>query len=113
MGSMLTTITILALAQSTTAPEANAADASAAKATAKFAAPEMLMAAGAPMGDGLLYPSPELRDMNGDGHADIVIGDLWGNLRIATSQTDGDTISYSKLAKLKASDGTELKFENW
>lgn len=107
---MLTILTMLVAAQA--APPAPVQVPKKAAST-QFAKPQLLMAGDRPMGKGILYPSPEFRDMNGDGHADIVIGDLWGNLQIATSQPQGDSVGYTKLMKLKTSDGEELKFDNW
>lgn len=112
LGRMLYLTTMLALAQAGSQVPA-AADATPARTTSRFAAPEMLEAGGEPMGRGLLYPSPELRDMNGDGHADIVIGDLLGDVRIATCEPVGDGFTYAAPKKLDNADGQPLKFNNW
>ena len=108
---MLYLTTMLVLAQG--GAQATASDDKNVDATPRFAAPEMLETGGEPMGRGLLYPSPELRDMNGDGHADIVIGDLWGDIRVATCQPGGDGFTYAEPKKFNNAEGAPLKFDNW
>jgi len=56
-----------------------------------------------------LYPSPALHDIDGDGKADLVIGDLFGNLTVAKRTKDG----WGTEEPLKATDGKPLKFNNW
>lgn len=64
------------------------------------------------LGAGRLYPSPVLHDMNGDGRADLVIGDLRGHLTVSLRQP-GDALIWAAETKLLASDGELLDFHNW
>lgn len=56
-----------------------------------------------------LYPSPALHDVDGDGKADLVIGDLFGNLTVAKRTKDG----WAEETNLMGADGKPLKFNNW
>lgn len=84
-----------------------------AQAAKHFAAPVRLMAGDMMLGEGRLYPSPVCQDMNGDGLADIVVGDLFGHLTVALRVPGGGTPTFGKETKLKALDGKELDFGNW
>ena len=48
-----------------------------------FAPPVKLMAGTKGLGENRLFPSPVLHDMDGDGLADLVVGDLRGRLTVA------------------------------
>lgn len=80
---------------------------------ARFAAPVLLTEAGAPLGRGLLYPSPALFDVDGDGAAELVLGDLIGNVWKHERSEGEDTLAWSKRERVQASDGKDLKFNNW
>lgn len=76
-------------------------------AQAKFGAPEALTTNGKSM-TGILYPSPALRDIDGDGKSELLIGDLRGFIQVA----EGDGLAWGKLEQLKS--GKEpLKLHNW
>lgn len=77
--------------------------------TPAFEAPVRLMAGDAHMGAKRLFPSPVLFDVDGDGKAEMVIGDLIGKLTV--SHREGDT--WSAPEPLKGADGKPLKFHNW
>ncbi len=79
----------------------------------QFAAPVRLEAGDSFLGVDRLYPSPTLHDMNGDGLADIVIGDLRGRLTVALRQPGTAPASYAAETKVMAVDGKELDFANW
>jgi len=78
--------------------------------TVTFAAPVRLMAGDAFMGQGRLYPSPAVRDMNGDGFLDVVVGDLSGRVTVAYGKSDG---TFGPDENLLKADGKPLKFHNW
>ena len=80
---------------------------------AKFAAPVRVNAGSALMGTERLYPSPVLHDMNGDGRADIVLGDLWGKLTVAPRLAADGAPAWGPDTKLAARDGKDLDFSNW
>lgn len=79
--------------------------------TTTFAEPVRLEAGGKLLGAGRLYPSPVYRDMNGDGHLDIVVGDLRGLLTYALREPGTD--EFRAEAKVMDLDGRDLDFNNW
>jgi len=60
-----------------------------------------------------IYPSPVIYDLDGDGKSELVIGDLRGYLQIANRTSVDDQSGWGPLTKMKAVDGTDLKFDNW
>ncbi|MHC4921313.1 MAG: hypothetical protein ACYTKC_17195 [Planctomycetota bacterium] len=74
-----------------------------------FAAPQLLMVGDQEMGSTSLYPSPVLLDIDGDGVREMVIGGLRGYLSVARRTPDG----WGAEVRLKATDGRDLKFNNW
>ncbi|MAG58102.1 MAG: hypothetical protein CMJ83_17590 [Planctomycetes bacterium] len=78
---------------------------------ARFAAPKRIQAGDAFMGEGRLYPSPALHDVNGDGQQDIVVGDLFGRVTVAQGSKSAATFGPDK--PLNDRDGKPLKFHNW
>ena len=80
---------------------------------ALFAEPVLLMAGSKPMGRGLLYPSPHMFDVDGDGQEEILMGDLWGVLHVAKKLPGDDPLAWSEATPLQSSDGEKLKFSNW
>ncbi len=78
-----------------------------------FAAPVRLAAGDAFMGQKRMYPSPTFHDMNGDGLADIVVGDLIGKLTVALRRPGDGVPTYAAETKLKAVDGKDIDFNNW
>ena len=83
------------------------------KVAARFAPPVQLRAGGEIMGVERLYPSPVLHDMNGDGRADVVLGDLWGEITVAARVAQDGAPAWGPDAPLAARDGKDLKFSNW
>lgn len=80
--------------------------------TEGFAPPVRLKAGEKWLGDKRLYPSPVFHDVNSDGHLDIVVGDLPGNLTYALRKP-GAAMEFEAEKKLLAASGGELKFNNW
>ena len=77
------------------------------------AAPVLVRAGDANAGEGRLYPSPVMHDINGDGYADLLLGDLMGIITVAPRlPTDGPP-RFGPEERLKAADGEDLKFHNW
>lgn len=81
--------------------------------TPTFHAPVQLMAGDSAMGQGILYPSPKMQDLNGDGVPEMLIGDLRGQLLVAERQGSGDSVQWSELKPLETADGKPIKFDNW
>lgn len=79
---------------------------------ATFAPPVRIEVAGKWLGATRLYPSPVLHDQNRDGRADLVIGDLRGQLTVAVRLPEAG-IAWATEAKVMASDGQPLDFKNW
>jgi hypothetical protein len=78
-----------------------------------FAAPARLKAGDGWMGENRYFPSPVFRDMNGDGLADIVIGDLIGRMTVALRLLGDGPARFGPEAPLMGADGEELRFHNW
>ena len=78
-----------------------------------FGAPVRLQAGEKLLGEKRLFPSPVFHDVNGDGHADIVVGDLVGRLTVALRKPGAGIPAYEAETKLMAADGKELDFHNW
>ena len=79
--------------------------------TIRFAPPKRIMAGDVFLGENRLYPSPAMHDVNGDGRADIVIGDLFGKVTVAPHT--GKPMSYGAEEEVKDREGEQLKFHNW
>lgn len=81
---------------------------------AEFADPVRIEAGEAPLGAGRLYPSPAFQDVDGDGNADIVVGDLFGKITVAHALlTEDGSIAWSAETPLQNREGKDLKFHNW
>ena len=78
--------------------------------TTLFQAPVRMQAAEEMLGMDRLYPSPVAHDLNRDGHFDIVVGDLRGNLTFALQNHDG---TFTSEQDLKDASGKILDFGNW
>ncbi|MEL6427988.1 MAG: hypothetical protein AAFZ87_11310 [Planctomycetota bacterium] len=77
----------------------------------RFADPVPLTAGGAPL-EGLVYPSPALVDLDGDGRTELVLGDLWGHVWSASPLQSGDVTAFGERAQVQC--GPEpLKLNNW
>jgi hypothetical protein len=81
---------------------------------AAFAPPVRLMTDGQPINqrEKLLYPSPVLLDIDGDGQTELVIGDLWGKLRVYKPAGKRGDLTWSAGTVLQAQ-GKELTVPNW
>lgn len=78
-----------------------------------FAPPVRLKAGDKFLGEARYFPSPVYHDMNGDGLADIVVGDLIGRLTVALRQPGDGPATFGAETKLKDVDGKEIDFHNW
>jgi hypothetical protein len=81
---------------------------------ALFEPPVRLMSEGVPINqkEKLLYPSPVLLDLNGDKHKVLVIGDLWGKLRVYPPTGKRGDLNWGKGTNLQAK-GKDLVVPNW
>lgn len=79
----------------------------------QFANPVLLTGGAKPLGRGLLYPSPALFDIDGDGALEIVMGDLFGKLYVAEKLAGDDPLAWSARTPLKDKEGKDIKFSNW
>ena len=84
-----------------------------AQTAARFAEPVRLEAGTKNLGEGRLYPSPVLHDVNGDGLLDVVVGDLRGRITFALRAYGRGAPRFAAEQKLLGSDGKELDFHNW
>ncbi len=83
---------------------------SAALSTIRFADPIRVLAGGEPIGG--LYPSPRLYDIDRDGQAELVIGDLPGNIKFAEKVPGTSLGTWGELQAFQTGD-RKLKFNNW
>lgn len=79
---------------------------------ASFAAPVRLLAGDKFLGENRLYPSPVYHDVNGDGLADIVVGDLRGRLTVALRKPSA-AIAYEAEKPVQDELGKDIDFHNW
>ncbi len=79
---------------------------------ARFAPPVRIQAGGKFLGEGRLYPSPVLYDVNGDQRPDILVGDLAGRVTVAHRRA-GTTVAFDGEQPLLDRDGKPLRFHNW
>jgi hypothetical protein len=80
---------------------------------AKFAAPKRIKAGDAFLGEGRLYPSPVVHDVDRDKLPDIVIGDLLGKVTHARRKASQPTVVLGAEESMKDRSGVLLKFHNW
>ncbi|HZN39689.1 MAG TPA: hypothetical protein VFD82_12845 [Planctomycetota bacterium] len=78
-----------------------------------FGEPVRLKAGDKFLGENRWFPSPVFQDMNGDGRADVVVGDLAGHLTIALREASDGPPAYAAETKQMALDGKLLDFHNW
>ena len=79
----------------------------------RFAAPERIRAGDAFLGEGRLYPSPVLHDVNGDQLPDLVVGDLFGKVTVAHRLAAKSPVAFGVEKPLNDRDGKPLRFHNW
>lgn len=77
---------------------------------ARFESPVLVRSGDGSVGSGRLYPSPVWHDLDRDGRAEIIVGDLRGILTVSKRIGDDE---WSKPEELKNADGKPLKFSNW
>ena len=78
---------------------------------AQFAPPIQLLRDGANH-TGILYPSPVLYDLDGNGQRELVIGDLKGHITFSQRVADGEDHQWTAAEQLQ-SQGKPLKLDNW
>lgn len=105
-----TTPKILALAVACSALGTGTAVAQDSPASIRFAAPVRLHAGDKLLGERRWFPSPVWHDVDGDGRADVVVGDLRGRLTIALRNADA---GYDAETELQDVDGKAIDFHNW
>ena len=81
--------------------------------TVKFAAPKRIKAGDGFLGEGRLYPSPVLHDVDGDKIPDVVVGDLFGKVTFARRETSPPSGVLGAEQSMKDRSGEQLKFHNW
>src|SRR5262245_4300797 len=79
-----------------------------------FHPPVRLMSEGVPVNqkEKLLYPSPVLLDIDGDKQTELVVGDLWGKLRVYPANGKRGDLTWGKGKNLQAQ-GKDLVVSNW
>src|SRR5262245_12765214 len=81
---------------------------------ALFEPPVRLLSDGMPINqrERLLYPSPVLLDLDGDKQVELVIGDLWGKLRVYQPAGKRGDLTWRSGTILQAQ-GKDLVVPNW
>ena len=81
----------------------------------RFKAPVQLTVEGKPLNESeaISYPTPTLFDIDNDGARELVIGDLWGTLRVYEKDGNTGSVAWKTGKILQAYDGRELKVSNW
>ncbi len=79
----------------------------------QFAAPKRIQAGDTFLGEGRLYPSPVLHDVDGDKRLDIVVGDLIGKVTVAHRASGMQAVTFGPEKKLNDRSGKQLRFHNW
>jgi len=82
-----------------------------------FDAPEMIMVGQQPLNSKArqMYPSPVMFDVDNDSRAELVVGDIFGSLKVYENQNEsatGDPV-WSKHVGLESTDGQPIKVSNW
>jgi hypothetical protein len=82
-----------------------------------FEAPLRLMVGDTPLNTSAkqMYPSPAVYDVDSEGKVELVVGDIFGSLRVYENENDtgkGDPV-WSKHVALKTADGDPIKVSNW
>lgn len=77
-----------------------------------FGKPEPLLTAGKPF-KGIMYPSPVLQDLDGDGVAELIVGDLPGRMRFAKRDASGKDTDWAALQPMKLWNGDRIDLSNW
>ena len=80
---------------------------------ARFAPPVRLRAGEAYLGEGRLFPSPALYDVDRNGVTDVVIGDLVGRPTYALRSRTEEGQRLAAEQKLLGADGKPIDFDNW
>jgi hypothetical protein len=93
---------------------ATASDETAGKEDARFAPPVRLRAGEKWLGEGRLYPSPVMHDLDGDGVREVIVADLPGRPTFAKVARGADgAVAISAEKPLPGRDGQPLDFSNW
>lgn len=79
----------------------------------RFAPPERLTEGDTFVGQGRIYPSPVMFDIDGNGRAELILGDLRGDLTITRRTTSGSSTVWEGTEPLRGAGGTNVKFTNW
>ncbi len=75
-----------------------------------FAGPVQLTTDGKPF-TGILYPSPLVHDLDGDGRPEMMIGEIFGTITVARP-TGKELGEFGALEPMKAA-GKPIKLNNW
>lgn len=92
-------------------------DAAAPKARGPLFAPAVSLpsATGGPVAvQDILFPTPVLFDVDGDGATELVVGDLWGSLFVhERAQREDGGFGWGERAELTYHDGSAIELPNW
>ncbi|MFT7075946.1 MAG: hypothetical protein ACJA0P_001960 [Planctomycetota bacterium] len=62
--------------------------------------------------EGILYPSPTVFDVDGDGVDELLIGEIFGSIKISEPLPGDDTLAWGKAQRMTTG-GEPIKLNNW
>lgn len=62
---------------------------------------------------GIGHAGPHVTDMDGDGTADLLVGDIFGNVFFYQGLGNDSAASYADAVPVRMADGELLVFKNW
>lgn len=75
-------------------------------------APPVQLTAGGKNHTGIMYPSPALHDVDGDGARELLIGEIFGTITISDPLEGGPSSAWTKARPMKVG-GEPIKLNNW
>ena len=80
---------------------------------ARFAPPRRIMAGRVFAGQGRMFPSPVMHDVDGDKRLDLVVADLRGTVTVARRAPTKAPVRFERETPMLGRGRKPLKFNNW
>ncbi|MEM9381471.1 MAG: hypothetical protein AAGB93_16065 [Planctomycetota bacterium] len=75
-------------------------------------APPVQLTAGGSAHTGILYPSPALHDVDGDGARELLIGEIFGTITVSEREAEGPATAWAEAQPMRVG-GEPIKLNNW